>query len=52
MSDQNTPNPLDQAYVQAEGLLDDEAARVARRARVLGAVAGAAPARKPQDARS
>jgi hypothetical protein len=48
MSDHNTPDPLDQAYVQAEGLLDDEAARVARRARVLGAVAGVAPARKPQ----
>jgi hypothetical protein len=48
MSDHNTPDPLDQAYAQAEGLLDDEAARVARRARVLGAVAGAAPARKSQ----
>lgn len=38
MSDQ-APDPIDKAYAQAEAVLDDEAARAARRARVLGAVA-------------
>jgi cytoskeletal protein RodZ len=32
-------DPIDKTYVQAEAMLDDEAARAARRARVLGAVA-------------
>ena len=40
MPDHNPiPDPLDQAYVQAEALLSDEAARAARRAKVLAAVA-------------
>lgn len=46
MSDHDAPDPIDKAYAQAEAMLDDEAARAARRARVLGAVAsdaGAAP---------
>jgi hypothetical protein len=33
------PDPMDKAYVQAEAVLDDDAARAARRARVLAAVA-------------
>jgi hypothetical protein len=33
------PDPIDKAYVEAEALLDDAAARAARRARVLAAVA-------------
>jgi len=40
MSDHDAPDPIDKAYTQAEAMLDDEAARAARRARVLGAVAG------------
>ena len=46
MSDPDAANhPVDGAYAQAEALLDDEAARAARRARVLAAVAQAsAPA--------
>jgi hypothetical protein len=49
MSDHDTPehdkpDPLDEAYVDAEALLNDEAERAARRARVLAAVdADAAP---------
>lgn len=39
MSDQNTPHPVDRAYAEAEALLDAAAARRARRARVLEAVA-------------
>ena len=40
MSDHDAaPDPVDKAYVQAEALLDDEAARAARRARLLAAVA-------------
>ena len=40
MSDYDArPDPVDQAYVQAEALLDEDAVRAARRARVLGAVA-------------
>jgi len=41
MSDYAT-HPVDKAYAQAEAMLDDEAARAARRAKVLGAVAGEA----------
>jgi hypothetical protein len=33
------PDPIDQAYVEAEAVLSDEAARAARRGRVLAAVA-------------
>ena len=45
MSDQDpAPDPMDKAYAQAEAMLDDEAARAARRARVLGAVAREAEA--------
>jgi len=50
MSDHEAaPDPMDKAYVQAEGLLgDDDAARAARRERVLAAVARATPeAAKP-----
>ena len=38
------PDPVDEAYVRAQAMLsqDDEAARAARRARVLAAVAGSA----------
>jgi len=47
MSDHDAAQgPIDKAYAQAEAMLDDEAARAARRARVLGAVArevGTAP---------
>jgi len=40
MSDPDAaPDPMDQAYVQAEAVLRDEGARAARRARVLAAVA-------------
>src|SRR5580658_6686963 len=40
MSDHDAaPDPIDQAYVQAEALLSDEGARSARRERVLAAVA-------------
>jgi len=46
MSDPNAPDPIDKAYVQAEARLDDAAARAARRARVLGAVA-AEPVAQP-----
>jgi len=43
MSDHHAaPDPVDKVYAQAEAMLDDEAARAARRARVLGAVAGEA----------
>jgi len=51
MSDHDAaPDPIDDAYVRAEALMDDEAARTARRARVLAAVAqvgDAAPAEAP-----
>ncbi|HEY2178480.1 MAG TPA: hypothetical protein VGH15_07850 [Caulobacteraceae bacterium] len=43
-------DPLDQAYVEAEALLDDEAARAARRERVLAAVASAPVASTPAPA--
>lgn len=54
MSDHDA-DPMDKAYAQAEAVLDDEAARVARRARVLAAVASepavddapAPPTRRP-----
>jgi type IV secretory pathway VirB10-like protein len=36
------PDPMDKAYAQAEAVLNDEAARAARRERVLAAVAGEA----------
>ncbi len=40
MSDHDpAPDPIDKAYAQAESILHDEAARAARRARVLAAVA-------------
>lgn len=40
MSDHDAaPDPMDKAYIQAEALLDDDAVRAARRARVLAAVA-------------
>jgi len=40
MSDHDAaPDPIDQAYVQAEAVLSDDEARAARRARVLAAVA-------------
>ena len=43
MSDHDAaPHPIDKVYAQAEAMLDDDAARAARRARVLGAVAGEA----------
>jgi hypothetical protein len=46
-----TPDPIDEAYVRAEALLADEAARAARRERILAAVgrepAVAAPAPAP-----
>ena len=51
MSDSDAmPDPIDEAYVEAEAVLSDEAARDARRARVLAAVAGqgaATPAARP-----
>lgn len=43
MSDRDT-DPMDKAYARAEALIDDEAARAARRARVLSAVSEVAPA--------
>ena len=43
MSD-STPDPIDAAYVRAEALLEDQAARAERRARVLAAVAEASAA--------
>jgi hypothetical protein len=39
MSDRET-DPMDKAYAEAEAMLSDDAARAARRARVLAAVAG------------
>jgi hypothetical protein len=50
MSDPDAmPDPIDKAYVEAEAVLSDEAARAARRARVLAAVAhqGAVDAATP-----
>jgi hypothetical protein len=45
MSDHDpTPDPMDKAYVEAEAILSDEAARAARRARVLATVASGAAA--------
>ncbi|HEY3887956.1 MAG TPA: ankyrin repeat domain-containing protein [Caulobacteraceae bacterium] len=45
MSDHDAASdPIDKAYVEAEALLSDEAVRVARRERVLGAVAREAEA--------
>jgi len=44
------PDPMDKAYAQAEAMLSDEAARAARRARVLAAVAGEAAAPTPAPA--
>ena len=45
MSDHDAAHdPIDKVYAQAEAMLDDDAARAARRARVLGAVAGEAGA--------
>jgi hypothetical protein len=50
MSDHDAaPDPMDKAYAQAEAVLTDEAARAARRGRVLAAVAGA-PATPPVEA--
>jgi hypothetical protein len=44
MSDDHAaPDPMDKAYAQAEALLADEAARAARRARVLEAVSRETP---------
>ena len=43
----DAPDPVDQAYAQAEAMLRDEAARAARRARVLGAVVREAQAPPP-----
>jgi hypothetical protein len=49
MSDHDAaPDPMDKAYAQAEAVLGDEAARAARRARVLAAVARA-PAEPPAE---
>jgi ribosomal protein L13E len=48
--DPMTPDPMDRAYAQAEAVLSDEAARGARRARVLAAVAGEAEAPAVQPA--
>jgi len=50
MSDHDAPDPIDKAYAQAEAMLDDEAARAARRARVLGAVASDVQAAPPVSA--
>ena len=36
----DAPDPMDRAYVEAEAMLDDAAARAARRARVMAAVTG------------
>jgi len=44
MSDRDvSPDPVDKAYAEAEAMLSDEAARAARRARILGAVVSEAP---------
>jgi hypothetical protein len=50
MSDPDAmPDPIDKAYVEAEAMLSDEAARTARRERVLAAVArGAKEASAPR----
>ncbi|MFL5298482.1 MAG: ankyrin repeat domain-containing protein [Phenylobacterium sp.] len=51
MSDPHaTPHPMDKAYVEAEATLADEAARAARRARVLAAVGREAPSGEPAGA--
>jgi hypothetical protein len=42
------PDPMDKAYAQAEAVLSDDAARAARRARVLAAIAGE-PAVQPAE---
>jgi hypothetical protein len=48
MSDHDlTPDPMDEAYVEAEAVLSDDKARAARRARVLTSVEGAAAASPP-----
>lgn len=48
MSDHDeTSDPMDKAYAQAEAMLNDDDARAARRARVLGAVATQTPAPSP-----
>lgn len=48
MSDHDAaPDPIDKAYAQAQSMLDDEAARAARRARVLAAVAADAEVAPP-----
>jgi hypothetical protein len=53
MSDHDAaPDPIDQVYAQAEALLDDDAARAARRARVLAAVAQTAAEPQPAPAPS
>jgi len=52
MSDRNlASDPIDKAYAEAEAVLGDEAARAARRARILGAVASEAPAPLPRPIR-
>jgi translation initiation factor IF-2 len=57
MSDHDAaPDPMDKAYIEAEAVLSDEAARAARRARVLAAMAGepavaSPPASRPAWAR-
>jgi len=52
MSDRNlASDPIDKAYAEAEAMLSDEAARAARRARILGAVASEAPAPLPRPIR-
>ena len=38
MSDHDTPDPVDKTYVEAETVLNDEAARAARRAQLLAVV--------------
>jgi hypothetical protein len=49
MSDHRpAPDPLDTAYAEAEAMLDDDAARAARRARLLGAVQGEVPTGTPR----
>lgn len=50
MSDDPTRDPVDEAYARAETRLDDDAARAARRARVMAAVS-AEPARASPVAR-
>lgn len=53
MSERDT-DPMDTAYVQAESVLEDDAARAARRARVLAAVAETAvtPTAEPAPSRT